>query len=136
MKMEERTSRIRYSFLICSLLSIVLCLLLSLAFINAESMSMLLLFNVLFASLMFPLKGSLAKKICLLLIGNVTGLVWNYLFSLFAFLGVSLFGEFFNAIYLLLNPFANLIWIVSFWSLSLTTLVDFENKDWRLKLDR
>ena len=134
--MKERTTRIRYSFLICSLLSIVLCLLLSLAFINAESMLMLIFFNLLFASLMFPLKGSFAKKTCLLLIGNVTGLFWNYLFSLFAFLGVNLFGEFFNAIYLLLNPFANLIWIVSFWSLSLTTLVDFENKDWGLELDR
>ncbi|NWG10381.1 hypothetical protein HXY33_01310 [Candidatus Bathyarchaeota archaeon] len=126
--MKERTTRISYPFLICSLLSIAFCIFLSLAFINVESTSMLIVFNLLFASLMFPLKGSFARKTCLLLIGNVTGLFWNYLFSSFASVGVKVFGEFFNAIYLILNPFANLIWIVSFWSLSLTALIDFENK--------
>jgi hypothetical protein len=122
MKMKERPVRIRYSLMICSVLVTALCLILSFALINKESTSMLVVFNLLFASLMFPLKGSFTKKICLLLLGNVIGLFWNYLFFLLASLSVNSFGQFFNALYLILNPFANLVWIVSFWSLCLTAL--------------
>lgn len=124
--MKERTKRISYSLSVFSVLGICLCLLFSFALINIESTSMLIVFNLLFASLMFPLKGSLTRKTCLLLVGNVVGLFWNYLLYLFAFLGVGCFGEFFNVLYLILSPFANLIWIVSFWSLSLTALVNSE----------
>ncbi|NWF87010.1 hypothetical protein HXY32_04295 [Candidatus Bathyarchaeota archaeon] len=126
--MKERTTNIQYSFLFCSMLCIALCLLLSFVFINPESVLMLIVFNFLFASLMFPLKGSLARKTCLLLIGNVIDLFWNYLFFLFAFLGVNLFGEGFNGLYLILNPFANLVWIISFWSISLTALAESESR--------
>lgn len=126
--MKNRTTKAQYSFSFCAILYIALCLLLSLAFINPESASILIVFNLLFASLMFPLEGSFARKTCLLLIGNVVGLFWNYLFFLFAFLGVNLFGEGFNVLYLIFNPFANLVWIVSFWSISLTALAKSESR--------
>jgi hypothetical protein len=84
---------------------------------------------------MFSLKGSLARKTCLLLVGNVIGLLWNYLLYLFAFLGVSCFGDFFNVLYLIFNPFANLVWIVSFWSLSLTVLINPKTRIGELKID-
>lgn len=98
---------------------------------------MLLVFNLLFASLTFPLplEGTLTRKISLLFIGNVIGLFWNYLFYLFAFSGVNLFGDFFTGLCLILSPFANLMWIVSFWSLSLTVLADSESRTLGMKID-
>jgi hypothetical protein len=106
---------------------IAFCLLLSFSLINLESTFLLLVFNLLFISLTFPLEGKLWRKTCLLFVGNVIGLFWNYLLYLLASIGVGFFGEFFNALYLLLDPFVNLMWIVSFWSISLTALANSEN---------
>ena len=52
--------------------------------INTESASMLLIFNILYIFLTFPLDGELTKKLCMLLLGNVICLIWNSLFLLFA----------------------------------------------------
>lgn len=124
---KERESILGFLFSVFSFQGIVSCLLLSFLFINLESTFMLLIFNLLFVSLTFPLKGTFTRKMFLLFMGNVVGLFWNYLFCMFAFSGVNLFGEFFNALCLILSPFVNLVWIVSFWSLSLTALVDSES---------
>ena len=51
-------------------------------------------------------------------------LIWNYLFSLFAYTLAYYLGESFNTLYIILSPFVNLIWIVSFWSISLTALTN------------
>jgi len=64
----------------------------------------------------------------MLLIGDVIGLLWNYLFSLLAYTVVYHFGEFFNTLYIILSPFLNLVWIVSFWSISLTALANSKNR--------
>jgi hypothetical protein len=45
------------------------------------------------------------------------------------------FGEFFNTVYIILNPFVNLIWIVSFWSISLTVLANSKKENRALRLD-
>jgi hypothetical protein len=60
----------------------------------------------------------LQRKVCMLLIGNVIGLFWNHIFFMFADIACSYFGEFCNGLFIILNPFLNLIWIVSFWSIS------------------
>jgi hypothetical protein len=90
--------------------------------IRPESAFMLMIFNFLFVPLTFLLDGSLLRKLLILLLGNFVGFVWNYVFSLLAYTAAAYFGDSFNTLYLILNPFANLIWIVSFWSMSLTVL--------------
>ena len=102
--------------------AIISCILLFSPYLDTESSVMLVIFNFLFVSLLFPLHGMLLKKLCLLLVGNVVGVVWNYVFSAFANDASGYFGESFQAVYVILNPFLNLIWIVSFWSLSLATI--------------
>jgi hypothetical protein len=96
--------------------------LLSFPYIGKESALMLMIFNFLFVSLIFPLKGTLKRKLFMLLAGNIVGLLWNCLFSLFVAAVANYFGNLFDSLYLILNPFANLVWIVSFWSISLTVL--------------
>ena len=96
--------------------------------ISNESAWMLTIFNFFFISLTFPLNGALTRKLCMLLIGDVIGLLWNYLFSLLAYTVVYHFGEFFNTLYIILSPFLNLVWIVSFWSISLTALANSKNR--------
>lgn len=102
--------------------AIIVYIILSFSYISNESALMLMIFNFLFISLVFPLKGKLGKKIMLLLVGNIVGLLWNNIFSLFAYAAVHYFGEVFNIWYAILNPLLNLVWIVSFWSISLSFL--------------
>ncbi len=102
--------------------------LLSLPYISKESAWMLITFNFLFISLTFPLNGTLSRKLSMLLIGDVIGLFWNLLFSMFAYTIVYYFGEIFNAFYMILSPLVNLMWIVSFWSIGLTVLANSKNK--------
>jgi hypothetical protein len=86
------------------------------------------MFNFFFVSLTFPLNGTLQRKIGMLLIGNVICLFWTHLFSLFAATVCSRFGGLYNALFIILNPFLNLVWIVSFWSLSLTVLTNSKKR--------
>jgi len=107
-----------------SFMGIVFCMLLSFLFINRESTFTLVIFDLLFVSLTFPLDGKLIYKACLLLMGNILGSFWNYLFSSFSSVGTYYLGDFFNALCTFISPFANLVWIVSFWSMSLTLLAN------------
>jgi len=97
-------------------------------FLSSESAVPLIVFNFLFVSLIFPLNGSLATKISLLLMGNVIGFFWNQLFSLFVYTVVYYIGGSFNVLHMLLNPIVNLLWMVSFWSMSLSVLVSSKNE--------
>lgn len=90
--------------------------------ISEESIIMLVIFNLLFISLIFPLDGPLSAKTILLSAGNIIGFAWNYLFYLFLYdVTISLKVRFDSA-FIIVSPIANLLWIVSFWSISLTTL--------------
>lgn len=89
---------------------------------SRESAVMLIAFNMLYAFLIFPLRGKLAKKAFMLLAGNGIGFAWNNLLPVVAGLVTGPMGDVFNTFYLILNPFLNLIWIVSYWSLSMTVL--------------
>jgi hypothetical protein len=131
--MEEnglRISHLLFGFLIIAVISY---LLLFSSVFNSESVYMLVIFNFLFVSLTFPLDGTLTRKISMLLIGNVVGLFWNYLFSLFAYTVAYYVGGFFSTLYIILSPFVNLVWIVSFWSISLTALAN--SKDEKLRVE-
>jgi hypothetical protein len=102
--------------------TIALCLILSLSFINIASTATLLIFNLFFLSLIIQLNGTLNRKIGILALGNITGLFWNIGLYYFDIAGVAFFGEPFNVFYAVSYPFLNFMWIVSFWSLSLTVL--------------
>jgi len=113
----------KIALLVCFFLTVFLiCLATSFLFVNMESTVTLIVFNLLFASLIFPLNGTLPQKTFLLLVGNFVGLCWNYIFNLFAYVGALYFDGFFKTFYVFLGPFLNLVWVVSFWSISLTVL--------------
>jgi hypothetical protein len=133
--MKENEWRIDHLISGFSIGAIASYMLLSSSFVSSESVYMLIIFNFLFVSLTFPLDGTLTRKISMLLIGNIIGLFWNYLFSLFAYTVAYYLGESFNTLYIILSPLVNLIWIVSFWSISLTALANSKDKKLGLKLD-
>jgi len=108
--------------------AVVFYIFLFLLLVNKETVFTLIMFNFLFISLTFPLNGTLQRKIGMLLIGNIIGLFWTHIFSLFATTVCSYFGGFYNALFMILSPFLNLIWIVSFWSISLTVLTTSKTK--------
>ncbi len=99
-----------------------MCLVISFRITNLQSTMALMIFNVLFISLPFQLKGSLSRKLGLLALGNMTGLSWNYIFTSFSAAAAVFFGKIFLDVYTVFFPFLSSIWIVSFWALSLTVL--------------
>jgi len=101
---------------------IILCFIVSFRLINIQSVIMLLIFNALFISLSFQLNGAFNVKLCLLASGNVIGFCWNFIFYSFATKGTLFFGKTFGILYTVFSPFLCSIWIVAFWSLSLTVL--------------
>ncbi len=99
---------------------IVLCLLASFRYINLASTTTLLIFNLLYSSLTFQLNGSAVRKLSLLAAGNVAGLFWNFVFFNFSSTGTAIFGRtYFDAIYTIIFPILNLLWVIPFWSLSI-----------------
>ena len=131
-KSEFRINHLVFGFSAGAIASYVL---LSFPDITNESVFMLIIFNFLFVSLIFPLNGTLTTKLSMLLAGNILGLLWNYLFSMFVAAVANYFGELFNTVYIILNPFVNLVWIVSFWSISLTVLANSKTENGMLRLD-
>jgi len=99
---------------------IFLCILSSARFVNQQSTLVLIIFNILFLSIGFQLNGSLNLKLCLLALGNFIGFLWNLLFNAFVSAAFISFGEAFKNIYIITYPFLNSLWVISFWSWSLT----------------
>ena len=86
-------------------------------------------FNLLFVFLLFPLEGTLLRKIVLLFAGNSVGLLW-YLIQL-SLKEVSMFflsTDAFKIITILAKPLIDFVWIVSIWSLSLSVLASAKRK--------
>ena len=126
---KENTSRIRHLLLgFFAGLTITYIIILSFCCVSSEAAILLMIFDFLFVSLVFQLDGTFVKKIMLLLVGNVIGLLWNSVFYSFAYVAVYYFGEFFNVLHIILNPLLNLVWVVSFWSISLSVLASSKNK--------
>jgi hypothetical protein len=101
---------------------IVLCLIFSYLLIDSESMISLLVFDFLFLTLNFYLNGKTVLKLGLLALGNLVGILCNLIFFSFHTVGVAFFGGWFNVLYAISYPIMNMLWIVSFWSLSLAAL--------------
>jgi fructose-1,6-bisphosphatase/inositol monophosphatase family enzyme len=93
--------------------------------VDFQSTAVLVIFNTLFVSLMFQLNGSFTLKVALLAAGNVLGAAWNYSFHVLILAAVdSLIVSEANLkiLYSISYPFLNSLWVISFWSLSLTLL--------------
>lgn len=132
---ERREDKMRINRIVFGLLlgAVAFYIFLFFLLINKEIVFTLIMFNFLFISLTFPLNGTLQRKIGMLLIGNIICLFWTHIFSLFAATVCSYFGGFYNALFMILSPFLNLIWIVSFWSISLASLTSSKNRKSRTK---
>ena len=101
------------------LASIISYLFLSSGLLVNEEAFTLIVFNFLFVFTTFPIGGKLATKVLLLFLGNLLGLLWNYLFFITVQgVGNSVLSDFLQ----IFSPLSNLIWIVTFYSVSLTVL--------------
>jgi hypothetical protein len=117
------------NYLVWGLFSIIifLCLLLSYRYLNIQSSVTLIICNLLFITLFFQLNGSLTLKSILLTGCNLLGLFTNYLFQRISETGHMVFGSAFNIFYAIIFPLLTLMWIVPFWSLSLSFLPKLPN---------
>ena len=91
--------------------------------LSLSALIAIILFNLLFVFLLFPLEGSLLRKVSLLLAGNFVGALWYLIQS--AFQETSVFFQSidaFKVIAVVVSPIIDFIWIVSLWSLSLSVL--------------
>ena len=122
---ELEIKHLAFGFLVAA---ITVCMLFSSPYINNASAPTLIIFNFLFVSLIFPLNGGLMTKIFMLLIGNLIGVLWSNLFFLFVCVAAHYLGEIFGVLYIIMNPLISVIWIVSFYCLSLTVLAGSEKR--------
>jgi hypothetical protein len=89
-----------------------------------EIFQALVVFNVFFVCMLFPLNGSLKRKLAVLALGDIICLIWNTMFSmLVGSLAVYVWVGF-NALLIMLSPLLNSLWVVSLWSISLTFLAN------------
>ncbi len=102
--------------------AIAFCVFVCFLLTNLKSFLVLVVFNFFFGTLIFQLNGTTVRKIGLLLAGNVVGVFWNFVFLHFSLAGAEVFGKTFDALYTIIYPFLNLIWVVSYWSLTLSVM--------------
>jgi len=97
--------------------------------LDISALVAIIFFNLLFVFLLFPLEGTLLRKIVLLFAGNIVGLLW-YLIQL-SLKEASMFflsTDAFKVIILVAKPLIDFVWIVSIWSLSLSVLASAKRK--------
>lgn len=120
--MADKFKRSVYCLSIVLLIeAITLCIVLAYR-IDPRSCLALIVFNVFFASLFFQLSGSRIEKTAILAAGNALGLLWSYLFQNVATAGYTLFGDTSNVVFSVIYPILTLLWMVPFWSISLSFL--------------
>lgn len=90
--------------------------------LSLEAAAILFIFNFLFLSFLFGLNGTLRRKLGLIALGNLMGIMWNYFLAMITDFGVSYLGDIFIICFRIFFPLLNSIWLVSFWSLSLSSL--------------
>ena len=97
--------------------------------LDMSALVAIIFFNLLFVFLLFPLEGTLLRKLALLFAGNIVGLLW-YLIQLslkeasMFFLGTDAV----TIITIVAKPIIDFVWIVSIWSLSLSVLASAKRK--------
>ena len=119
---------------VVSLLIIALCILVCYRFIDIRTTVTMIIFNLFFISLYFQLSGSPTVKVVTLTAGNILGLFWNFMFHFVSLTGNNLFGVIFNSFFAVFFPILNLMWVVSFWSISLSFLPKLQTTVRKVKL--
>ncbi len=79
-------------------------------------------FNFLFVFLLFPLEGTISRKVMLLIAGNFVGIVWHLFLASFESVFLYFSTANLKIVFLVFLPLANFMWIVSLWSISLSIL--------------
>jgi hypothetical protein len=103
--------------------SIILCLIISFSLLKwPESTAILFLINLFFIPLLSQLGGNLSAKACILMAGNFTAVILNVLLFNFAKSLHDFFGLPTSALLMIIYPILTLMWIVPFWSLTLSLL--------------
>jgi len=78
---------------------------------------------------MFPLDGSIWSKIAWLELGFIIGLAWSFIRLSMAVLVAYHFGAgAFAVTEFLTGPFTDFFWVLSVWSLGLSTMVSAKHK--------
>ena len=91
--------------------------------LSLSALIAIILFNLLFVFLLFPLEGSLLRKVGLLFAGNFVGALWYLIRSAFQEASVFFLSiDALKVIAVVVSPIIDFIWIVSLWSLSLSVL--------------
>jgi len=87
--------------------------------LNGAALISLVIFNLIFLLLTFPLKGPLWCKIVWLALGNVVGILWGLIRLSFSLV---LEPDFYESLNFFLNHIIDFLWIVPIWSLALSSL--------------
>jgi hypothetical protein len=107
--------------LVLCVLTIMLCTTITNKWLmDGPSVIILLLFNSFFILILSQLYGNISIKALILIIGNLLGTSLNILFYAFAQNIHMLFGLSTSIVLTVTYPILNFIWIVPFWSLSLS----------------
>jgi hypothetical protein len=100
---------------------ILVCVLVSNKWLmNGPSVMIVLFFNAFFVLILSQLHGSIAVKSSILIVGNLIGTTLNLLFYVFAENFHTLTGLSTSIVLTMTYPLLNFIWIIPFWSLSLS----------------
>jgi len=108
----------KYSHMVIGAVTVTVLIFVLQYVLNGSALVSLIIFNLIFLFLTFPLRGPLWCKIVWLVFGNVVGVSWGFIrlsFSLFLetdFYGIDFF----------LNHVIDFLWIVPIWSLALSSL--------------
>jgi len=98
--------------------------------LNESALISVTIFNFLFIFLLFPLEGPLFRKVYLLVAGNIVGLAWHFIKSSFGATSVFYLGaDTLKIITVIIGPIIDLVWIVSVWSLGLSTLASTKRRN-------
>ncbi len=107
-----------------------LCILVAYRWIDIQSTAVLVIFDFLFVSIIFQLSSPTYKKVALLAVGNIVGMVWNYSFHALIYYAAEAFDpSALSILYTVSYPFLNSLWVISFWSLSLST-IGYQKTTW------
>ena len=95
---------------------------------DLSAMFSIIFFNLLFLFLIFPLQGTLRRKVILLIAGNQVGFLWYAIQLLFEDAVMFLNANTFRIIFLVAKPLLDFVWIVAVWSISLSMMASYKTK--------
>ena len=94
-----------------------------------SGLASIIILSLLFLFLMFPFRGSIWRKLAWLELGFIIGLTWSFIRLSTAALVAYHFGPgAFQVAEFLMGPFTDFLWIVSLWSVGLSTLASAKRK--------